>query len=141
MRIALRFINRYLLWKTFSQNCSCDSGALSIVAASEIRRKMIILTNKAGPSSAPFMILLLVSISHVFGCGVIPGGQTSTRTFTAQRAQQLTYSRGLHRKQRNSYNIPWYCNQQGCCSGTCTTFCNANSSRCSRNRRSESTLA
>ncbi|KAJ1359085.1 hypothetical protein KIN20_017712 [Parelaphostrongylus tenuis] len=50
---------------------------------------MIILTNKAGPSSAPFMILLLVSISAVFGCGVIPGGQTSTRTFTASGSSNL----------------------------------------------------
>ncbi|KAJ1355980.1 hypothetical protein KIN20_013581 [Parelaphostrongylus tenuis] len=50
---------------------------------------MISLTNKAGPSSAPFMILLLVSISTVFGCGVIPGGQTSTRTFTASGPSNL----------------------------------------------------
>ncbi|KAJ1369914.1 hypothetical protein KIN20_031518 [Parelaphostrongylus tenuis] len=50
---------------------------------------MNIFTNKAGPSSAPFMILLLVSISTVFGCGVIPGGQTSTRTFTASRPSNL----------------------------------------------------
>ncbi|KAJ1367824.1 hypothetical protein KIN20_028819 [Parelaphostrongylus tenuis] len=50
---------------------------------------MIILTNKAGPSSAPLMILLLVSISTVFGCGVIPGGQTSTRTFTASGPSNL----------------------------------------------------
>ncbi|KAJ1368006.1 hypothetical protein KIN20_029051 [Parelaphostrongylus tenuis] len=48
---------------------------------------MIILTNKAGPSSAPFMILLLVSISTVFGCGVIPGA--STRTFTASGPSNL----------------------------------------------------
>ncbi|KAJ1365058.1 hypothetical protein KIN20_025277 [Parelaphostrongylus tenuis] len=38
---------------------------------------MIILTNKAGPSSAPFMVLLLVSMSTVFGCGVIPGGESN----------------------------------------------------------------
>ncbi|KAJ1369101.1 hypothetical protein KIN20_030503 [Parelaphostrongylus tenuis] len=50
---------------------------------------MIILANKARPSSAPFMILLLVSISTVFGCGVIPGGQTSTRTFTASGPSNL----------------------------------------------------
>ncbi|KAJ1361502.1 hypothetical protein KIN20_020770 [Parelaphostrongylus tenuis] len=50
---------------------------------------MIILTSKAGLSSAPFMILLLVSISTVFGCGVIPGGQTSTRTFTASGPSNL----------------------------------------------------
>ncbi|KAJ1366524.1 hypothetical protein KIN20_027203 [Parelaphostrongylus tenuis] len=50
---------------------------------------MIILTNKAGPSSAPFVILLLVSISTVFGCGVIPGGQTSSRTFTASGPSNL----------------------------------------------------
>ncbi|KAJ1368964.1 hypothetical protein KIN20_030330 [Parelaphostrongylus tenuis] len=50
---------------------------------------MIIFTNKAGLSSAPFMILLLVSISAVFGCGVIPGGQTSTRTFTASGSSNL----------------------------------------------------
>ncbi|KAJ1359498.1 hypothetical protein KIN20_018255 [Parelaphostrongylus tenuis] len=50
---------------------------------------MITLTNKAGPSSAPFMILSLVSISTVFGCGVIPGGQTSTRTFTASGPSNL----------------------------------------------------
>ncbi|KAJ1371212.1 hypothetical protein KIN20_033120 [Parelaphostrongylus tenuis] len=48
---------------------------------------MIILTNKAGPSSAPFMILLLVSISTVFGCGVIPG--VSTRTFTVSGPSNL----------------------------------------------------
>ncbi|KAJ1368642.1 hypothetical protein KIN20_029857 [Parelaphostrongylus tenuis] len=35
------------------------------------------------------MILLLVSISTVFGCGVIPGGQTSTRTFTASGPSNL----------------------------------------------------
>ncbi|KAJ1353547.1 hypothetical protein KIN20_010194 [Parelaphostrongylus tenuis] len=46
---------------------------------------MIILTSKAGLSS----ILLLVSISTVFGCGVIPGGQTSTRTFTASGPSNL----------------------------------------------------
>ncbi|KAJ1369342.1 hypothetical protein KIN20_030778 [Parelaphostrongylus tenuis] len=39
--------------------------------------------------SAPLMILLLVSISTVFGCGVIPGGQTSTRTFTASGPTNL----------------------------------------------------
>ncbi|KAJ1354083.1 hypothetical protein KIN20_010897 [Parelaphostrongylus tenuis] len=50
---------------------------------------MIILTNKAGPSSASFMILLVVSISTVFGCGVLPGGQTSTRTFTASGPSNL----------------------------------------------------
>ncbi|KAJ1351197.1 hypothetical protein KIN20_007167 [Parelaphostrongylus tenuis] len=50
---------------------------------------MIILTNQAGPSSAPFMISLLVTISAVFGCGVIPGGQTSTRTFTASGPSNL----------------------------------------------------
>ncbi|KAJ1359496.1 hypothetical protein KIN20_018253 [Parelaphostrongylus tenuis] len=53
------------------------------------KMKTIILTNKAGPSAAPFMILLLVSISSVFGCGVIPGGQTSTRTFTASGPSNL----------------------------------------------------
>ncbi|KAJ1361509.1 hypothetical protein KIN20_020782 [Parelaphostrongylus tenuis] len=50
---------------------------------------MINLTNKARPSCDPFMILLLVSISHVFGCEVIPGGQTSTRTFTASGPSNL----------------------------------------------------
>ncbi|KAJ1357663.1 hypothetical protein KIN20_015849 [Parelaphostrongylus tenuis] len=50
---------------------------------------MIILTSKIGLSSVPFMILLLVSISTVFGCGVIPGGQTSTRTFTASGPSNL----------------------------------------------------
>ncbi|KAJ1355977.1 hypothetical protein KIN20_013578 [Parelaphostrongylus tenuis] len=70
---------------------------------------MIILTNQAGPSKAPFIILLLVSISTVFGCGVIPGGQTSTRTFThCQRTQQPTYYRGLHRKQSSLCPSPWY---------------------------------
>ncbi|KAJ1361977.1 hypothetical protein KIN20_021375 [Parelaphostrongylus tenuis] len=52
-------------------------------------RKMIIPTNMAGLSSAPLMILLLVSISTVFGCGVLPGGQTSTRTFTASGPSNL----------------------------------------------------
>ncbi|KAJ1361510.1 hypothetical protein KIN20_020783 [Parelaphostrongylus tenuis] len=50
---------------------------------------MIIHTNKAGPSSAPLMILLLVSISTVLGCGVIPGGQTSIRTFNASGPSNL----------------------------------------------------
>ncbi|KAJ1365101.1 hypothetical protein KIN20_025326 [Parelaphostrongylus tenuis] len=50
---------------------------------------MIILANKARPSSVPFMILLLISISTVCGCGVIPGGQTSTRTFTASGPTNL----------------------------------------------------
>ncbi|KAJ1363365.1 hypothetical protein KIN20_023225 [Parelaphostrongylus tenuis] len=48
---------------------------------------MIIPPNKAGPSSASFMISLLVSISSVFGCGVIPGA--STRTFTASGPSNL----------------------------------------------------
>ncbi|KAJ1367823.1 hypothetical protein KIN20_028818 [Parelaphostrongylus tenuis] len=50
---------------------------------------MIILTNKTGSSSAPVMIFLLVSVSTVFGCGVIPGGQTSTRTFIASGPSNL----------------------------------------------------
>ncbi|KAJ1358577.1 hypothetical protein KIN20_017044 [Parelaphostrongylus tenuis] len=33
--------------------------------------------------------LLLVSISTAFGCGVIPGGQTNTRTFTASGPSNL----------------------------------------------------
>ncbi|KAJ1367830.1 hypothetical protein KIN20_028826 [Parelaphostrongylus tenuis] len=51
---------------------------------------MIIVSNKAGPSSAPVMISLLVSISTVFGCGVMPGGQTSTKTFTASGPSNLS---------------------------------------------------
>ncbi|KAJ1367821.1 hypothetical protein KIN20_028816 [Parelaphostrongylus tenuis] len=43
---------------------------------------MIIPTNT-------FVISLLVSISSVFGCGVIPGGQTSTRTFIASGPSNL----------------------------------------------------
>ncbi|KAJ1351215.1 hypothetical protein KIN20_007188 [Parelaphostrongylus tenuis] len=39
--------------------------------------KMIILTKKTEPSSVTFLILLLVSISTVFGCGVIRGGQSN----------------------------------------------------------------
>ncbi|KAJ1364765.1 hypothetical protein KIN20_024921 [Parelaphostrongylus tenuis] len=50
---------------------------------------MIILTNKAALSSAAFIISLLFSVSTVFGCGVIPGGQTSTRTFTASGPSNL----------------------------------------------------
>ncbi|KAJ1367819.1 hypothetical protein KIN20_028812 [Parelaphostrongylus tenuis] len=50
---------------------------------------MIILTNKTGSSSPPVMIFLLVSVSTVFGCGVIPGGQTSTRAFTASGTSNL----------------------------------------------------
>ncbi|KAJ1359500.1 hypothetical protein KIN20_018258 [Parelaphostrongylus tenuis] len=50
---------------------------------------MIILTYEAGPSSASFVILLIVSISTLFGCGVIPGGQTSSRTFTASGPSNL----------------------------------------------------
>ncbi|KAJ1364737.1 hypothetical protein KIN20_024890 [Parelaphostrongylus tenuis] len=50
---------------------------------------MIILTNKAGPLSAPLMILLLVSISTVFGCGVVPGGQSNEWTFTARGPSHL----------------------------------------------------
>ncbi|KAJ1355982.1 hypothetical protein KIN20_013585 [Parelaphostrongylus tenuis] len=64
-------------------------GRASYYTIAFILKKMISLTNKAGPSSAPFMILLLVSISTVFGCGVIPGGQTSTRTFTASGPSNL----------------------------------------------------
>ncbi|KAJ1368777.1 hypothetical protein KIN20_030053 [Parelaphostrongylus tenuis] len=56
---------------------------------SEWHQRNVVLTNKAGPSSAPFMISLLVSISTVFGCGVIPGGQTSTRTFSASGPSNL----------------------------------------------------
>ncbi|KAJ1366572.1 hypothetical protein KIN20_027260 [Parelaphostrongylus tenuis] len=34
------------------------------------------------PQTVRFVILLLVTIWTVFGCGVIPAGQASTRTFT-----------------------------------------------------------
>ncbi|KAJ1364276.1 hypothetical protein KIN20_024335 [Parelaphostrongylus tenuis] len=51
---------------------------------------MNIFTNKAGPLRGLSMILLLVSISTVFGCGVIPGGQTSIRTFTASGPRNLS---------------------------------------------------
>ncbi|KAJ1373418.1 hypothetical protein KIN20_035809 [Parelaphostrongylus tenuis] len=99
--------------------------------------------NKAGPSSAPFIILLLVSISAVFGCGVIPGGQTSTRTFTASGPSNLPIIAVYTENKAISAVVPGIATRQGCCSGTCTTFCNANSEvvGCSRNRRSESTLA
>ncbi|KAJ1369110.1 hypothetical protein KIN20_030507 [Parelaphostrongylus tenuis] len=50
---------------------------------------MIILTNKARSSSAPIEILLLVSVLTLFGYGVIPEGQTSTRTFTASGPSNL----------------------------------------------------
>ncbi|KAJ1348027.1 hypothetical protein KIN20_020778 [Parelaphostrongylus tenuis] len=50
---------------------------------------MFIFANKAGLSSCSVVILLLVSISTVFGCGVIPRGQTSTRTFTASGPSNL----------------------------------------------------
>ncbi|KAJ1368797.1 hypothetical protein KIN20_030122, partial [Parelaphostrongylus tenuis] len=36
----------------------------------------------ARPPTAPAMISLLATISTVFGCGVLPAGQASTRTFT-----------------------------------------------------------
>ncbi|KAJ1367422.1 hypothetical protein KIN20_028331 [Parelaphostrongylus tenuis] len=71
------------------------------------------------------MILLLVAVSAVFGCGVIPGGQTSTRTFTASGPATYLLSR-FTQKTKQSLPIPWYCNQQRCCSGICTTLCNAN---------------
>ncbi|KAJ1368475.1 hypothetical protein KIN20_029610 [Parelaphostrongylus tenuis] len=58
-----------------------------ILKCGRISRKMIILTNKAGHSSAPFMTLLPVSISAVFRCEVIPG--VSTRTFTASGPSNL----------------------------------------------------
>ncbi|KAJ1362680.1 hypothetical protein KIN20_022329 [Parelaphostrongylus tenuis] len=43
---------------------------------------MNIVTNIARPLTAPFAILLLATISAVFGCGVMPAGQARTRTFT-----------------------------------------------------------
>ncbi|KAJ1365059.1 hypothetical protein KIN20_025278 [Parelaphostrongylus tenuis] len=73
------------------RNCRESAAELSFQPNDLLKkqRNKIILTNKAGTSSAPFMILLLVSISTVFGCGVIPGGQTSTRTFTASGPSNL----------------------------------------------------
>ncbi|KAJ1348384.1 hypothetical protein KIN20_003678 [Parelaphostrongylus tenuis] len=45
--------------------------------------KMNILTNMIGYSISPlFLISFPATISAVFGCGVMPAGQTSTRTFT-----------------------------------------------------------
>ncbi|KAJ1368492.1 hypothetical protein KIN20_029629 [Parelaphostrongylus tenuis] len=38
--------------------------------------------NMASQLSEFFMIFLLYTISTVFGCGVMPAGQASTRTFT-----------------------------------------------------------
>ncbi|KAJ1353424.1 hypothetical protein KIN20_010051 [Parelaphostrongylus tenuis] len=43
---------------------------------------MVFLVNKAGIPMDHFMILLLATISTVFGCGVLPAGQGSTRNFT-----------------------------------------------------------
>ncbi|KAJ1371799.1 hypothetical protein KIN20_033810 [Parelaphostrongylus tenuis] len=44
--------------------------------------KMVFPVNKAGIPTDHFMILLLATISTVFGCGVLPAGQGSTRNFT-----------------------------------------------------------
>ncbi|KAJ1361026.1 hypothetical protein KIN20_020178 [Parelaphostrongylus tenuis] len=44
--------------------------------------KMVFLVNKAGIPTDYFMISLLATISTVFGCGVMPAGQGSTRNFT-----------------------------------------------------------
>ncbi|KAJ1353571.1 hypothetical protein KIN20_010224 [Parelaphostrongylus tenuis] len=43
---------------------------------------MVFLVNKAGIPTDHFMISLLATISTVFGCGVMPAGQGSTRNFT-----------------------------------------------------------
>ncbi|KAJ1370376.1 hypothetical protein KIN20_032087 [Parelaphostrongylus tenuis] len=43
---------------------------------------MVFLVNKAGIPTHHFMISLLATISTVFGCGVMPAGQGSTRNFT-----------------------------------------------------------
>ncbi|KAJ1361499.1 hypothetical protein KIN20_020765 [Parelaphostrongylus tenuis] len=67
---------------------------------------MIILTSKTGLSRAPFMILLLVSISTVFGCGVIPGGQTSSRTFTASGPSNLPITAVYTEKNKVSALVP-----------------------------------
>ncbi|KAJ1360296.1 hypothetical protein KIN20_019229 [Parelaphostrongylus tenuis] len=74
---------------------------------------MIILTNKAGPSSAPFMIMLLVSISTVFGCGVIPGGQTSTRTVTASGPNNLLIIAVYTEKNEVSALVPGIATSKG----------------------------
>ncbi|KAJ1370378.1 hypothetical protein KIN20_032090 [Parelaphostrongylus tenuis] len=50
--------------------------------SSPMRLKMIFLVNKAGIPTDHFMISLLATISTVFGCGVMPAGQGSTRNFT-----------------------------------------------------------
>ncbi|KAJ1357498.1 hypothetical protein KIN20_015660 [Parelaphostrongylus tenuis] len=43
---------------------------------------MVLLVNKAGIRTDYFMISLLATISAVFGCGVMPAGQGSTRNYT-----------------------------------------------------------
>ncbi|KAJ1369938.1 hypothetical protein KIN20_031552 [Parelaphostrongylus tenuis] len=43
---------------------------------------MVFLANKAGIPTDHFVILLPATISTVFGCGVMPPGQGSTRNFT-----------------------------------------------------------
>ncbi|KAJ1367828.1 hypothetical protein KIN20_028824 [Parelaphostrongylus tenuis] len=74
---------------------------------------MIIHTNKAGPSSAPFMITLLVSISTGFGCGVIPGGQTSIRTFTASGPSNLRITAVYTNNDQISALIPGIATSKG----------------------------
>ncbi|KAJ1374279.1 hypothetical protein KIN20_036934 [Parelaphostrongylus tenuis] len=47
-----------------------------------ISLKINISTNMMRLSAGPFMISLLTTISTVFGCGVLPAGQMTTKSFT-----------------------------------------------------------
>ncbi|KAJ1368928.1 hypothetical protein KIN20_030288 [Parelaphostrongylus tenuis] len=59
------------------------------------------------------MILLLASISTVFGCGVIPGGQTSTRTSTVSGFSRLPVNMVYTEKNDVSTQYPGIATSKG----------------------------
>ncbi|KAJ1347573.1 hypothetical protein KIN20_002666 [Parelaphostrongylus tenuis] len=71
-------------------------------------RQVNILANMARhqTSTAPSMISLLTAFSTVLGCGVIPAGQVSTRTFTVTGLTTLPVAMVYTMKPENSARIP-----------------------------------
>ncbi|KAJ1359057.1 hypothetical protein KIN20_017674 [Parelaphostrongylus tenuis] len=57
-------------------------------------------------STAPSLISLLAAFSTVLGCGVIPAGQASTRTFTVTGLTTLPVAMVYTMKPENSARIP-----------------------------------
>ncbi|KAJ1361104.1 hypothetical protein KIN20_020282 [Parelaphostrongylus tenuis] len=68
---------------------------------------MEILASMAKTLIDPFMISLIATISTVLGCGVMPAGQASTRTFTVTGITTLPAAMAYSDKPEVSAQVPF----------------------------------